>query len=60
MARDNNSEFYASRARDAVNAKEAGDIEAAATIAGQVLIEEGAQGLGRLAEAVRDEKGRRL
>ncbi|MFE4857338.1 hypothetical protein [Streptomyces sp. NPDC056670] len=59
MARDNNSEFYAARAQDAVNAKDGGDMDALARIAAQVLIEEGGQGLARLTEAVRNEKGRR-
>lgn len=59
MARDNDSAFYASRAQDAMAAKEAGDMDACARVVGQVLLEEGDQGIGHLTDAVRDLKGGR-
>ncbi|MFD5033627.1 hypothetical protein ACFVWX_13440 [Streptomyces sp. NPDC058220] len=46
-------QFYDARSADALAAVDQGDMDAAATVVGQVLLEEGTDGLVALTEAVK-------
>lgn len=47
-----NNDFYDARATDVLAAVEQGDMEVTANVVGQVLLEEGPEGLTALTEAV--------
>lgn len=56
FSKNNDQEFYDQRAAEVTTATDRGAIEAAADLVSHLFIEEGAQGLGRLAENINRSK----